>query len=306
MLSVAALLLLASCASGGHSTPFLTPLDTLPADAALCVYVPVQAHKALVSGVMQQLAGGMREKDIERIVSRTTAVYVAAGAKDGSVQLAAVGYYSQAAVSVALSKKNGWKKHIIAAGASLSAPTPTEAAYLVQQSYVYYERSDLPLMVWFPHPWLACVATNIPSLFKSVENYDKAFFCEGSRVTASSVVYGYLSEPQETEMRFGSFAPAALFEFLAEKQENAGVFALLPKDMLTLRSVYGSVRAVDAENASLSVTLELNDARTVKAAAAMLKLALFSSGVAVSTGESSVTISDYPLALKQFFNGIYF
>ena len=121
----------------------MEPLDVLPPEAALYVYVPVAQYQDFARAVLKGAASGMSDKDSERVLSRTEDVYLALDAQCGA-QLAVRGSYPQAAVKAALSAKRGWQKHTLAAGtacADTAALADGEAgdagAVVLRKPYTY-------------------------------------------------------------------------------------------------------------------------------------------------------------------------
>ena len=284
-----AALLLASCASAPRART-VAPLEALSPDAALYVYVPVQQYQALVCEAVQGAASGsMSEKDVARIVARTEAVYVAVGAGDADgadVQFAVTGAYPQAAVKAALSAKRGWTAHKLAAGKN-SVPDGGEP---LSCAYTYYERGDFPLQLSFVRASFAVASRDVRL---PVARYDAALFA--SDASDAGEVPAFLSAPQQAEIRFAAPDAQALLQLVAARL-GADVLGALP---IAVRSVYGSLASAGGDDCTISLVLALEDGRTARAAAAMLKLALLATDVRVGvTDDMRIEISNYTIPWK--------
>ena len=69
-LAACAALRVAGCASAPRAGS-VEPLDVLPPEAALYVYVPVAQYQDFARAVLKGAASGMSDKDSERVLSRT-------------------------------------------------------------------------------------------------------------------------------------------------------------------------------------------------------------------------------------------
>ncbi len=103
--------------------PEVNPLALIDQDLSIYVYVPVQAHKELVTDIMQAEIPSISKKDAMRIVEQLDELYAGLGTvKDRSkLQMATTGDFPKAAIKLLLTEKNGWTSYDYSAPSSQSA-----------------------------------------------------------------------------------------------------------------------------------------------------------------------------------------
>ncbi len=262
-------------------------LALVDADAPVYFFVPVENYQDFVQSVLQKKVNGLSQKDAAKITERMTDIYVAAGLRNSSLQIASSLSIPQFALKSALSEKNGWVK---------------ESSQNTSIPYTYYHSTN-GVELSFPTETTALVSYNAE---KQLGYFDKALTSQinllpeetdASNKTESSipegfnpVVYNYLTEPQRREMRFIAPKPSVFIRMLIGKQMN-----------LALRSVYGSItKTPSGKEAALSIVLKIEDPRAIKAAAQVVKLAIFPVAAKISVKDSThIVITDYTISWNE-------
>ncbi|MCR5724606.1 MAG: hypothetical protein K6G80_05920 [Treponema sp.] len=273
VLAAVSSLVLASCASVPRFAT-VDMLDLLGSSASLYLYVPPQAFEDEACALLNGTVSGLAEKDARRIVKRTSAVYIAAGSREG-LSLAASGSYPAGAVKSALSEKHGWK-------ASPVSGTAT--------TYTYYKQAGQKLELALPAPGLVCISKDVSQMVRS---YDA--LVSGAAVSEGGwnpALYTYLTERPEDEIRFASPDPSAFIKTLFGSKQQIG-----------LLSVYGSIkRSKSPEKCALTVMLEVADPRMIKATAALVKLAVFPVAAEIRITDSQhIQITEYTMSWKKLY-----
>ena len=266
--------LLASCASLPRAEVDL--LSLLPADEALYLHVPVRSYEDVVTSLLLQAVPGLSEKDGVRIVKRTDDLYLSAGSRNG-VSLASSGSYPKAAIKAALSEKNGWKAKTIHGSVA---------------EYTLYNSISSPFSLSFPELGVACISENVEPM---VRTYDALLGgAHASSDGFSESLYAYLAEnvSGKEEIRFACPNPQSFTKLLFGSKQNIG-----------LTAISGSIsRSKNEQNCALSLLLEVSDPRTIKATAALVKLAIFPVAAQVRiAGERTIEITEYTMSWKKLY-----
>ncbi len=260
------------------------PLALIDRDAALYMYIPVQAHLPLVTATLVRMTN-MNEKDAERIASRTETVYIAEETtkKRQVFQLSAKGSYPLKYVTKALVPENGWTPQVTE---NLSLP------------HSYYKNPQTQIEVALPSSENALVSYHVEP---QLGQYEEAVQAKANAlVDATPVnampegfdkkVYEFLTAGSNAEIRF------------YERKADAFLQNMLGTDLkLPLKSVAGTLanaKKTDSEY-DAKVILEVADATPakIKALLAGLKIALFPMPAKIQqTGVSYITISDISLS----------
>ena len=285
----AALLAFSASFFSCKSTPDLAPVDAfelLDGDAALYLTIPVQANQEFVTLAVQKVSGAS-ESDSKKIAERLDMAYVAIGT-NGEMQLSVSGKIPTTMASFALTEKKGWK-----------------ASALEQQ--VCYTHSHTLYQLCLPSSSNAFLSHNIEPMIK---RYNK-------------IAYSSLPENEKAE-NLSDSSSQLLSETLDEKsyaflhsQISSDIILYSPLPRAFLSSFLGTevstpIESVSAilsqdrgvlEEFNVRLTLTMNDARTVKAATAILKTALFGVPAKVAqTGEKQITITDLPVSRKHLLS----
>ena len=278
------------------STPDLAPVDAfdlLSTDAALYMTVPVQANQEFAASAIQKVAK-VAESDAKKIIERLDFAYISIDSKN-ELQLSAGGNIPTTLAGLALTEKNGWT-----AGA-------------VENQAVYTQKQTA-YQLCLPSSSNAFLSRDISPMAKK---FNQIAYGGGEKKSAENDLSATVSENREKLL--SETLDAYQFKFL---HENLGADIMLysPNPPVFLRNFLGGVEVgvpVSSLYAKLSkyeeysggfnvtLVLNLNDARTIKAVAASMKLAFFPIAVKIEqTGEKQLTITDLPVSQRQLLSMI--
>ena len=275
--------LLFSC----KSTPDLEPVnafDLLDSDAALYLSVPVQANSEFVTEAVKKLAGAS-EKDAQKIVERLDMAYLAIGL-NGEIQLSVTGKIPQSFLGMALNEKKGWKSSAL-------------------DGHVIYTHQSSLYQLSLPSASNAFLSHNIEPM---VKRYNRLSYLG----RAEEVVTEESSEVSNESLA-SDVLGNGVYQFLqGDGAQGASITMYSPLPQSFLKSFLGAtdvktpVKNVSAVLSpyrdgnslfAVKLTLNLSDARTVKATCALLKVALFGIAAKIAqTGETQITITDLPIS----------
>lgn len=248
------------------------PIDLLNPDASLYVYVPVKSHPGFVKHTIRAITGA-GDADAEKIVKRTDSLFIANSAVSGA-EISAKGDFPSSLMKFALTEKKGWK----------------------QQSYdnfAYYEHTPSRLQFALPTSDLVCLSYKAESM---LDRYKSKLFAEDldSVSVVAPEINDFLTAGNSDEIRFYSRVDGSLFQ------------NFLDGSSLSIKYITGKLVALpDTEMFDLTLVLELSDVRTIKAACAMLRLALLGSPAKiVQSADTKITVTGLTLSwndiLKMF------
>lgn len=262
------------------------PLLLIDRDAALYLYIPVQAHLPLMTATLVQMTG-MSEKDAERIASRTETVYIAEEStkKRQIFQVSAKCSIPLKYAKMALKPENGWIPQV---ADGLSIP------------YTYYTNPQTKIELCLPSSQNALISYAVQP---QLSQYDTASALKMETLTGAAPekktempsgfdkkVYDFLTAGNASEIRF------------YERKADSFLQNMLGTDLkLPLKSVSGTLanaKNTDSEY-DAKLILEVNDATPakMKSLVAGLKIALFPMPAKIQQlGADHIAISDISLS----------
>lgn len=265
---VVASVFLAGCKTVSRPENDVDALALLDDDFILYVGIPVQTNKEFTVEAVSKLAG-VSSSDSEKIASRLSNVYIGTNLV-GKMQLSAECAFPSAFVKMALSEKNGWKAN------------PFENNF-------FYTRDKSKLQLSVPSASNCCVSYDVRPM---LEKFNAAALSEDSLspMKLDERTVKLLTQNQKGEIVF--YAPIAR-NFLKKFLGTEIPFAV--------DSITGTLTQLkNSKSFGMTLVIELNDPRTIKAACAALKIALFPvPAKIVQTGTSQITVSDYTFDWKQ-------
>lgn len=268
------------------------PFDLLDTDSALYLTVPVQPNKDFVVSAIQKVAK-TAESDAEKIAERLDTAYISISPK-GKMQLSANGNIPQTFVGFALSEKNGWESGVVEQQTIYTHRQTQYHLCMPTSSNAFLSNDIVPMVKKFNQ--IAYAGFDSTGK-KTAENQEKSNLSSEKLVseTLNETAFKFLHENVATDIMLYSPNPAAfLRNFLG------GVNVGTP-----VTSIYARFSKYQKSNDEFNVTLILNlsDPRTVKAAAAAMKLAFFPIAVKISqTAQSQITIADLPVSQKKLLS----
>lgn len=282
-LSLAAALFFTLTVFSCKSAPKAEPVDALnliDCKAPLLIYIPVKANEEFVKYAIASIAG-LEEKDAGTIAGRADVIAISTGVK-GEYEIAIEGSFPKIGINSALTEKKGWKQ-------SLSTETTIPLSF--------YSSKDYGIQVASPDSSLFLAAQNVHPVLKRYENEQHRLLlaAEGIDDTISKdvmdpVIYEFLKDNQNQEIRFYSQQPASFIKTFLGKVVGLGI------DNLSGTLVQSKADKTFA----LKLDLELSSGAVTKAAVKMLKVALFPiPAKIVQTGAMHIQITDISLTYKQ-------
>jgi len=232
------------------------PLSVIDPEAAVYVVIPEKIHSAFVEKLLITEIAGLSQNDAHRIADRMGTCWIAGGFRKESgkyFQVAASGNYPELIVKSVFTRKNGW----------------IEKNYQGKPiQYSYYQNLSSGVETAFLSSTFVCVSNQVLSM---VEQYDRSIMNERigndfEKFSYKQDVSLWLSDHSSTDIRFYLQNPSLYTTQLLGKGASLGI---------------ETVTGVVSENKTkegvfnLELTIQLNDPRTIKAAVALLKIALF-------------------------------
>ncbi len=268
--------LFTACQSSKFVENDVDPLALLDWDCFLYISIPVQANKDFAVSAVSKLAG-LSSSDSQQVVKHLSNVYVATNLI-GKMQLVSSGVFPKNAVKLALNEKSGWSQ-------------------VPYENRTYFTRQKSRLQFSIPSSNVCCVSNDIPSMlnrFNSLALPDKVNTGNTEKaLLIDEKTFKILTQNQKGEISF--YAPVAknfLRKFLGT-EVPFGVNSLSG----TLTQLSGS------KSFGLKLVVELSDPRTVKAACAALKIALFPVPAKImQTGTAQITVSEYTFDWSQLLS----
>lgn len=250
---------------GCKSAPLVNPVDPaelLSSGRAIYMTIPVQPNEEFVVRAVEKIAG-CSEKDARKIAGRTEKIYISIGTL-GEVELSASGDFPSNTIGLALTEKKGW----------------TKKNY---KDYQYFKGAKSSYQISLPSPKVALVAQNIEPM---LEKYDDAANNDLHQVSMDEEIYAFLENDESGSIEVLAPVPKAFIKTFIGANVNAPV-----------ESIGGTFTNISAEREfGLKLSVNMNDARTVKAAVAALKIALFPiPAKVVQSGEKTISITDITL-----------
>lgn len=257
----AAGLFFTSCKSAPKENP-VDPVELLDDNGGIYLQVPVQPNKDFVTAAIKKIAK-CSENDAQKISERLENLYICVAA-NGTAQLAASGTFPSKLIGMVLSEKNGWNKN----------------TYL---DYVYYKNRSSNYQLSIPSNSVACVSQNSEVMLSRYEEIAKN---DIHNVTMNEKVYNFLHGNNTSDIMVYSPLPKVFIRTFIGANVNAPV-----------ESIDGQFKSLkDGKQFGLKIVLEMEDPRTVKAACAALKIALFPiPAKIVQTGTKQITVTDITL-----------
>lgn len=254
---------------GCKSAPIVNPVDPaelLSSDRAIYMTVPVQPNEEFVVRAVEKIAG-CSEKDARKIAERTEKIYISVGSL-GEVELAAKGDFPSNMIGFALTEKKGWKKTTF-------------------KEYQYFTGTQSSYQISLPSPEVAVVAQNIEPM---LEKYDDAANNDLHQVSMDEEIYAFLENEESGSIEVFAPVPKAFIRTFIGANVNSPV-----------QSISGTFTNISAEKEfGLKLSVKMNDPRTMKAAVAALKIALFPiPAKVVQSGESTISVTDITLGYDE-------
>lgn len=256
-----------SCKSS-QAMPEVALLDCTDYSAPLVVQIPVQRNIDFVGQIFSAVSK-LDEKSVLMISKRTECIVISAS-KDGFCG-AAQGNFPKAGIKRALSQKNGWERTV-----SKNTEFPFEC----------HSSSGMKITVSSPDSRLLFFGKNIDGL---LENYEACLFSAAE--TADGEIKNYFLQDTLNDIRFFSSEPSYFLNAFLGKNVS----------MPAVKNIRGKLSQSKAENSfSLHLDIKLSGAGTAKAAAKMLKMAMFPIPAKIEiSGSDSITVSDIQLSYSQ-------
>lgn len=258
----AASLFFAGCASAPVENP-VDPAELLGGDGAIYMVVPVQPNEEFVKLAVRKISG-CSEKDAEKITSRTDDIYISVGL-DGNAELSADGDFPSRMISLALTEKKGWTKNQF-------------------NEYKYYSSGISPYSISLPSSKIAVASKNIGPM---LSRFDDCANNDFHTVSMDEEIYSFLKSDAAGSIQVFAPVPKAFIRaFIGANvsfpvQSISGTFT----DLKDKKDEFG-----------LKITVKMNDPKTVRAAVAALKLALFPiPAKVVQSGADTISITDITL-----------
>lgn len=255
----AASLFFAGCASASMENS-VEPAELLSGEGAVYMVVPVQPNEKFVRQAVRKISG-CSEKDADKIVSCASNIYISVGL-DGSAELAADGDFPSRLISLALTEKKGWTKNQF-------------------NGYKYYSGRNSPYSISLPSAKIAVASKNIESM---LNRFDDCANNDFHTVSTDEEIYSFL------------------------KSGGIRIFAPVPESFIRaffgvnisspVRSISGTLKDLKEEKDEfgLKIDVKMNEPKTVKAAMAALKFALFPvPAKIVQSGSDTISITDITL-----------
>lgn len=250
---------------GCKSAPLVNPVDPaelLSSGRAIYMTIPVQPNEEFVVRAVEKIAG-CSKKDARKIAGRTEKIYISIGTL-GEVELAAKGDFPSSMIGLALTEKKGWKKTSF-------------------KEYQYYTGAKSAYQISLPSAKVAVVAQNIEPM---LEKYDDAANNDLHQLSMDEEIYAFLENEGSGSIEV--FAPVP----------KAFIRTFIGADVdFPVQNISGAFTNISAQKEfGLKLSVKMSDPRTVKAAVAALKIALFPiPAKVVQSGESTVSITDITL-----------
>lgn len=250
---------------GCKSAPLVNPVDPaelLSSGRAIYMTIPVQPNEEFVVRAVKKIAG-CSEKDARKIAGRIEKIYISIGTL-GEVELAAKGDFPSNMVGFALTEKKGWKKTSF-------------------KEYQYYTGAKSAYQISLPSPKVAVVAQDIEPM---LEKYDDAANNDLHQASMDEEIYAFLENGGSGSIEVFAPVPKAFIRTFIGANVTSPV-----------QNMSGTFTNISAQKEfGLKLSVKMSDPRTVKAAAAALKLALFPvPAKVVQSGESTISITDITL-----------
>lgn len=269
------------------SLPEVHPLALLDDESSIYIRVPVQHHIELTADILSAEVENLSADDAKTIAQQINLLFAGLGTvKDRSrIQLAANGSFPAIALQTVLTKKNGWNRQEYVAQSneeSLALDYP--------HTFYYFLREDTVFQIAFP---------------------SERIFCTGQQVFP--LLEKYAVRP--------SYAETDITRWITKESDHILFYITKPGQYLRnligqpvsigCKSIYGSLIYVPYKkvpetysgNYSLSFTLQLTDARAMKAMLSLLRLAMGMMGGSVSQiDDMSIELSDIPITEKQIMD----
>ncbi|MDY2844223.1 MAG: hypothetical protein SOT81_09615 [Treponema sp.] len=257
----AASLFFAGCKSAPVENP-VDPVELLDDDGAVYFVVPVQANQDFVNQAVMRLSN-CDESDAKKISERTDNIYICVGL-NGKVQLSADGNFPSRMISLALTEKKGWSKN-------------------QYKDYRYYSSEKSKYQVSLPSSSVAAVSKNVEAM---LERFDECANNDLHSVSMREDVYAFFKSENSGDILVYAPAPKTFIKTFIGANVSSPV-----------ESISGEFKNLkDGKQFGLKIVLKMNDSRTVKAACAALKIALFPiPAKIVQTGSAEITITDITL-----------
>ncbi len=246
---------------------FLSP------DNDMYITLDVQKNKSTITNLLKKMSSEIKDKEINQIIDRTKTVYiglsVGSDTKKQKFEICAVGNYPQIITS-ALTKAKGWTKNVV---------TAMDADGKSKRNAVYKHSSGISLALLYQSVIFICsdsVESNIASFYKPSSFSWPDYALETlKRNNNDEKIRAYIPNP----------------EVLLPKILGLGVQLALDDACAVCSELF--VPGLTGQYLT-DIDLYFKDARAVKAAFALLKLASLKSGIEV------IKISETQLAIKGF------
>lgn len=251
--------------TGCKSAPLentVDPVELLSDDGAIYLTVPVGPNRDFVKQAVMRLAS-CSESDAEKITDRTDNIYICIG-RNGNVELSCSGDFPSKMIGLALSEKNGWTKN-------------------TYNEYKYFKNRRSSYEISLPSSSAAIISVNVETM---LSRYDECANNDLHSVSMDKDVYAFLKSENSADIQIFSPLPKVFVKTFIGADVNAPV-----------ESITGSFsRLKQGSEFGLKITVKMSDPKTVKAAAAALKIALFPvPAKIVQTGYLEITVTDITL-----------
>lgn len=263
-----------SCQSTPNPRKDIGVLDVLDGQSAVFLYVPVKTHEKFLKSAIKSFSPDIKDGTCDLIIGRTNEIAVCIGnvssgeKKSPVLQFSAKGSYPEFALKSVFKEQKGWMKKVFNG---------------VNGDYDYFESKNpatLELKAAFPGTFAL--------LGNDVENEIAAYDLESSDFSENKTapynwdesVYKYLLSGKNNDIMFYAQDPSIATKAFFGKSIKLGMKSIFGR-------FYEHSKSSDNSKFGIDVYIELSDARTMKAATALIKLAIFPVAARISAFDST-------------------
>ena len=263
-----AVFFLFSCSSS-PKLPEVEILDCVDLNSSFTVHIPVRENEEFVNYAFVKLTGA-DSSSVEKIIKKTDRIVICSSGS-GFEGGACVSFPS-VFLSSAFTEKNGWK---------------TLKSQNTAFEHKIYSSTENNLQISHPAPKDLFFGTNIEPLLK---RYETNAFKKDSVSVEDFKFYDFLMDVSDGNIRFCAPEPKSFISRYFGKSLNPGI-----------TSVKGILKKSKSKNLfALEMELEFQSKSSIKAAAQMIKLALFPVPAKIQiSGSNTIVITDISLSYRQ-------
>lgn len=242
------------------------------------IYIPVQNNKEFVNSAFARFSG-FDENSVQKVTNISDEILISLN--KNQISGAVSGSFPSFAVKNVFSEKNGWNSR-----------TFSDSVFPIN----YYSSSNMNMQVSLVQPTSFLFAEEITPLLKNYDFQLKNIYKNEqieNKEFYSAFVENYFLEKNEGEIRFFSTSGKDFAKLLLKKNIDLGI-----------DHVKGKLLNSKAKNTfSLELEISLTNPQMIKAAAKLLKMALFPIPAKIEiSGKKSIMISDISLTYNELLS----